>query len=316
MGEARIFRRLRHADHAARRAGDDSVLAAEEIRRGEAAIRGHEEQPRVAQRSRNARGIARQNRRQIRIRHRGIAARHEFHQGHGVVAGGDLRETHRVRDFRRALFMRGKAIAMHEHDGAGFDAAFARGFQIAAQRRFIEHRQHVALGGHALIRLDHAFVKHVRQLDLQREQLGPVLIADAQLVAQALRRHQHGALAFAGQQRIGGDCRTHAHFADPLCGDRGIGGNTDAAANAFQRRVVIGGIFGKKFQTGQCSVRRLRHHIGERAAAIDIEIPASAHKKNFTQVRSASVRTRAAEKVPLNSCPASCGFSLRLCVSA
>ena len=47
MIEPRLFGGLRHADHTARRARNNCILAAKELRRGQPAIRCHEQQPRI-----------------------------------------------------------------------------------------------------------------------------------------------------------------------------------------------------------------------------------------------------------------------------
>jgi hypothetical protein len=95
------------------------------------------------------------------------------------VARRNLRETCFARDLGRAFFMRRKAVAVHEHDGASGKSFGTRLAQRLAQRCFLQRVQHIALGIHAFRRFDRAGIKHVGQFDVQREQFRPVLVADA-----------------------------------------------------------------------------------------------------------------------------------------
>jgi hypothetical protein len=63
MIETGFTRRLRHADDATRRSGNNGVLAVKEFRRGQSAVRRHEIKPRIAERAGNAVRVARQHRR-------------------------------------------------------------------------------------------------------------------------------------------------------------------------------------------------------------------------------------------------------------
>ncbi len=91
--EARLPRGFHRADDAARRAGEDAVLALELAGVGQAAIRLHEHEARglVADLARDLVDIAPQDRREIGIDHRGVAAAHQLHQRRDFVADRDLR---------------------------------------------------------------------------------------------------------------------------------------------------------------------------------------------------------------------------------
>ena len=131
--EAGELGRLGHADDAAGRAGQDRVLALEAVGGGEAAGGHHEDQagawssrgpsrracrrtPRAA-RAISARGrgqaprhlldIARQDRRQIGVDDRRVAAPDELHQRRHLVAGGDLREADLAAEACDGLLMLG-----------------------------------------------------------------------------------------------------------------------------------------------------------------------------------------------------------------
>ena len=88
-----------HADHAAGRAGQDGVLAAEGAGLGQAAVGLHELQPRVvAQPGRDLVDIAAQDRRQIGVDHRRVAAADQLDQRRDLMADRDLGEAELARD--------------------------------------------------------------------------------------------------------------------------------------------------------------------------------------------------------------------------
>ena len=95
----------RGADDAARRAGQDRVLALEAAGLGQAAVGLHEVQPRAGQLAGDLIDVAAQDRRQIGIHHRGVAARHEAQQRADGVAGRDLGEACLAREVRQALLV-------------------------------------------------------------------------------------------------------------------------------------------------------------------------------------------------------------------
>ncbi len=108
MADSGFARRLRHANYAAGRTGKNRVLAAEEARRGQSAIGGHEEHfDLVAQRARDLRRIATQDGREIGIRYGCVATRDESRQRRDLMTGGDLRKAGLSRDVRCALLVRG-----------------------------------------------------------------------------------------------------------------------------------------------------------------------------------------------------------------
>ena len=79
-------------DDAAGRSRQDGVLALEAVRLGQAAVRLHEIQPRARQFRRHLIHIAAQDRRQVGIHHRRVAAWHQPQQRADRMAGGHLGE--------------------------------------------------------------------------------------------------------------------------------------------------------------------------------------------------------------------------------
>ena len=200
--EVRELRRAHHADDAAGRPGQDRVLALERTRVGESARRLHEEQLHARHLGRHLVDVATQDRRQVGIDDGGVAAAHQLHQRARPVRRAHLRETDLARDRRgRGLVLR-EAIAVHEHDRDAAQSAVECIPQLGAQAFDIERRQHLAVGGQAFVGLDHLRIEQLGQLDVPIEQPWPILVGDAQRVAEAARGHQQRLLALAFQQRV------------------------------------------------------------------------------------------------------------------
>ena len=72
----------------------------------------------------------------------------------------------------------------------------------------------LAVGADALVDLDHRAYSSSGSTMWRIEQARPVLVADAQRVAEAARRHQQRRLALALEQRVGRDRRAHLHALD------------------------------------------------------------------------------------------------------
>jgi hypothetical protein len=64
-----------------------------------------------------------------------------------------------------------------------------------------------------------SLVQQLGQHDVAVEQARPVLVGDAQRVAEAARDGQHGRFALALQQRVGGDRGAHLDRFDQACGN-------------------------------------------------------------------------------------------------
>ncbi len=93
---------LRHRHDAARRPRQNRVLAGEQFGGGQAARRHHEHHARAGplgvERLRNARDVARENRREIGVDDGGVAAPDQLDQRRAFVADRNLGEAQRARD--------------------------------------------------------------------------------------------------------------------------------------------------------------------------------------------------------------------------
>ncbi len=282
--EPRLPRDLHRADDASRGTGQDRILALEAMRVGQPAARLHELQTRH-RRTRGVRrpeqvaldlsDIAAQDRRQIGIDHRRVAARDQLHQRAHFVARRDLRIADRPRQRGEAFFVLRIAVGMHQHDRAGSHAVGVGGAQRLFRGRQIELAHEFAVRADTLIDLDHALVEHRRQHDPADEQLGSVLIGDAQRIAEAAGDRQNRALAAPLEQCVGRDRRAHFHGLDGLDRNRRVGRDHQQFADACDRRVAVPlGVFRQQLVCCQRAVRSPRDDVGKRSAAVDPELPA------------------------------------------
>ena len=275
LPEAGHFGRAHRADDAAGRAGQDRILALEAARIGQAAIGLHEHQRCVADLGRDPVDIAAQDRRQIGVDHRRIAAADQLHQRADLVADRDLGEAVVAAQFGDPALVRGVSVAVHEGDG---DRAVA-GVEGVADFRLgggeVERRLDRAAGHDPLVDLDDPAVEQLGQHDVAGEQARADLVGDAQGVGETAGDDQQGGLALALEQGVGGHGRTHLHGIDTLGRDRRIGCQAEHVADALDRGVAIAlGVFRQQLVGRQPTVRRLRHHIGKGAAPVDPELPA------------------------------------------
>ena len=261
--KACFARGLRHRHHAAGGAGQDRVLALEQIGGGEPARGHHEHEARLRVASvkifRNLPDISPQDRRQIRIHHRRVAAADQLDQRRDLVADRHLREDF-ARQRRDLLFMFGKAIGMHEHDRDRVDAVGVGTPQLWFDGGKIGRILDAAVGAHPLVDLDHALEQHVGLDDFLGEDFRPRLIADAERVAETFGRDQERALALALEQGIGRDRRAHFHRTDAAGRDwRRPEPGFRQVTDALHSGVAIGlRILGQQLVRDQVAVRACR----------------------------------------------------------
>ena len=130
------------------------------------------------------RHIAPQDRREVGIDHRRVAAANQLDQRRDFVADRNLRKAHLARERGHAFFMIGVAVGMHENDRDRLDAIGLGCLQIRAHRREIGLALDRAVGAHALIDFNDALVEHVRLDDVPGKNFRPRLVADLECVAE------------------------------------------------------------------------------------------------------------------------------------
>ncbi len=149
------------------------------------------------------------------------------------------------------------------------------GFEIAPRERLVQRRHDLAVRAHALVHLDHLAIEEFREPDVAVEYPRPVLVGDAQLVAEAAGDEERRGLALPLQQRIGGDRRAHLHRLDALDGNRPVRCHVQEMPDGGESRVAIAlGILGEQLVGEDGSVGTPGDDVRERAASVDPELPA------------------------------------------
>ena len=121
---------------------------------------------------------------------------------------------------------------------------------------------------------DDAHVQHLGQRDLEREDLGPLLTADANGILEPGRDHEHRRLATPLEQCVGGDRRAHLDGGDAALAGRC---GSEQPLDARDGRIVVAfGVDRQQLQRRELARRRAGDDVGERTAAVDPEFPAPA----------------------------------------
>jgi hypothetical protein len=252
----------------------DAVLAVKSARVGQPAVRLHELQVHVRHLAGHLVDVAAQDRRQVGVDHRGVAACDQFHHRADLVRYRYLREADFARDARRRRFMFGEPVAVHEDDGQRTQAPVEHRLQRSARGRFIDRAQHLAVGADPLVDLDDCGIQQLGQHDVAVEQARTVLVGDPQGVAEAARDGQRGRLAFALEQRVGRHRGAHLDRFDLRDRDRFAGAQPEQVADAGHRGVGVAfGVFRQQLVGRQRAIRPARDDVGKSAAAINPELP-------------------------------------------
>ena len=186
----------------------------------------------------------------------------------------DLRKANFVGEARSLALVVGESVGVHEDDGDGVDALGSRAVERGTRGREVERRLHAAVRAQALRHLGDAHIEHRRLLYSTRKDLGPRLIADLERVAEAFAHQQQHAIALALEQRIGGDGGPHLDALDQLRRQRSPARRAEQVGDARGRRVDVSlGVLREKLVREEPPVRATRHDVGERAAAVDAELP-------------------------------------------
>lgn len=192
------------------------------------------------------------------------------------MADRNLREAEFGGDLCQAPFVRGVAIAMHQYDRDAVDAVRARLLQRGARGVFVERDQQLAVGTDALGNFGNLGVRRRRAVEPAREQVGTILIADGQRIAEAARDREQGRRALAFEQRVGRNGRSHAHRERR---QRACPGAGQVADRTHRRVAGTRRVFGKIFGSDDRPRRRARDDVGEGAAAIDPDMPARIRRR-------------------------------------
>src|SRR5690606_20971688 len=178
---------------------------------------------------------------------------------------------------RNLLLMLRIAVSVHEHDRARAHAALERLAQLSFGARQIQRTHDLPVRANPLVDLEYALVQHLRQLDAPYEELRAMLMPDAQCIREAAGDQQHGALAPAFEQRVGRDRRAHPYGLDARGGDRLVRSERQDVPDGLHGRIRITlRIFREELASNDLAGRTAGDDVGERAAAVDPELPATA----------------------------------------
>jgi hypothetical protein len=146
--------------------------------------------------------------------------------------------------------------------------------QTTAAARYPSRDEHLAVGGYPLVRLDDAVVEDLGEQDAAVEDPRPVLVGDAQRVAEAPGDDQDGGLALPLQQGVGGDGGAEPDRADLAGRDVLAGLEAEQLPDAGHRGVRIGSrVIREQLAGHQAPVRAAGDDVGERATPVDPEFP-------------------------------------------
>ena len=273
------------AHDAAGRPRQDAVLAAEEARVRETAVRLHEHQACFAQLVPDAVDIAFQDRRDIGVHDRGVAATDELHQRAHLVRDRYLIEAYLARQPGDLDLVVVVAVAVDEHHRDRLDAVALGLLQCLSGAFEVDRHQLFPIRRIALVDLDHALVEELGQDDFAGEEEGAVLVSDAERVAEPPGDQENRSVALAFQQRVGRDRGAHLHRVDRLRRDLRRSVDAEEVANALQRRVLVAlRVFRQQLVGDEFAVRFLGDEVGERSAAVDPELPAVVAHGNIAHV--------------------------------
>ncbi len=276
--EAGLRGRPHHADDAAGGPGQDGILALEVVGARQAAAALHELQVDAGHLAGHLLDIAAQDRRQVRVHDGRVAAGDQLHQRRHLVRDGHLRKADLAGQRGHGLLVRLVTIAVHEHDGQRARALAVHGLERTAGALQVEFAHHLAVRADALVYLHHFVVQRLGQHDIEIEQSRPVLVGNAQRIAEAARGHQRGGLALALQQRVGRHGSAHLDHFHLRRGDRLSGGQAQQVTNARDGGIaVLLRIFRQQLVGREGAVRPARDDVRESASPVDPELPAGIH---------------------------------------
>ena len=139
------------------------------------------------------------------------------------MAERDLGEARVARKRAKRNFMRGIAIAMHQHDRDCTQPLRACGGQSCLGLCHIERAHLLALRRMASVDLENLRAGRFGAHDLAREQIGALLRADRQRIAEPARDREQHRFALALEQGIGRNGCAHPDFAAWQRAARGAG---------------------------------------------------------------------------------------------
>ena len=228
---------VRKADHAAGGTGKDAVLAHESARFHQSAGGSEDLQSPAADRLAQPRDVGPQDRVQVGVDHRRVAAGNDLHQRRDLVGEADLREARLASQAADQRFMLRMGIGVQQADGQRLDPLPSQRRQLVrGPRRRPARASTLPVGGHPLVDFHHGGKQRFGLADRQFKQFRPVLVADPQDVAEAAGRDQGRLRSAAREQGIGAPRRAQANLHRR---QRGPSADAQQAANALDDGFLV-----------------------------------------------------------------------------
>nr|CAD6595180.1 hypothetical protein RFYW14_00003 [Pseudorhizobium flavum] len=193
------------------------------------------------------------------------------------MADRDLGESDLACDLGGQLLVLRVPVGVHEDDRDGAESGIELRLQVPADDGFIGGCLDLAIGPHALVDFHHGAVEQFRLDDFLGEDVGPRLIANRQRIAEAARRHEQCSLALAFEESIGRNRGAHLDRTDRAGRDRLALLQLQEFPDPLDGSIPVGlRILREELVRDQRTIRPAPDDVGERAAAIDPEIPLAA----------------------------------------
>ncbi len=231
--------------------------------------------------------VATENRRQIGVHHGGVAASHQLDQRVDHVRHRDLSETDVAGQSGQRAFVGGMDEPVHQHDGDRGESLTVSGTECFDRSVLVQGHQRRAVHGDSFVHFDHPFIDHVRQGDVESEDVGPGLVPNPKRVGKPSGDHQHRRFALPFEQGVGCHRRPHLHGVDSLIGNRLARPEPQDSTNSFDCGVVVVPcILGEELERRHRTVGLSPDDVGEGPTPVDPELPAG-HWSNLGEDRPA-----------------------------
>jgi hypothetical protein len=230
----------------------------------------HEAQNRIGQRRAQRRRVTAQERREIGVDRGGLGARQQPGFVRDLVRGGDVVEADLARERGERALHLGERRRVDQRDRHRPVSLFARARERAPRLVGVERLDDRSIRPHARVHLEHGARQRRRLADRELEQLGPLLRADREQIAEARIGDEQRRDAASLEQRVRGHrgAELDAH-ARRRCIRRARARVREDLRDQPRGRVVGGQHLGDV----QRAVGRDADPIRERPAAVDPERP-------------------------------------------
>ena len=293
IATARRLGRGHRCHHAAGRAGEDRVLGLQLDGRLQSAAGGHHPQPgRLPQGDGHLGQIALQAGPHRRFHHRRLQPGHEPALAAELMGEQHRTEAKLLEPAAQGQLMGRMAVAVQQGNG---DAVIAIGaglaqlaFQIAPQA---QGHQLGTIGSQAPLHLEHPHRQGLGSLDPQGEDVRAMLIADGGQIGETTVEQQQHRLQLPLQQGIGGHGGAETHLRHQTRRQGLIGGQPQHLSQGPDRRITGPLRLHRQHLAHHQPPRgRSPHQIGEGAAPIDPEAPATSSSSTTSRSRSPGLR--------------------------